>query len=352
MSKISGILKSVVGTRRGRIGLFAIAAAALGAFLLTGSSPSVEIVQPTKGPAVQAVYGTGAIEPVVWAKVASTVAGRIVDIKARDNDKVKRGDVLLQLDDREARAKLAEFEANEKFMREELDRTNKLIERNVASRQQFERAQSQMLAARAAVDAQKQKVADLRILSPIDGSVLRQDGNIGEVVTVGQALFWIGNCCPMRVDAEIDEEQIPLVKVGQRALVKVDAFPDRAFAGQVTEITQKGDPVNKNYRVRIALPDDTPLMIGMTTEINVVVREVKDAMLVPDRAIKGRDQVWVVADGRAQLKRVKVGVRGQTLSEITEGLAAGDWVIANPPRDLAAGTRVKAKPAKPAAQAK
>ncbi|MGE4013623.1 MAG: efflux RND transporter periplasmic adaptor subunit [Alphaproteobacteria bacterium] len=194
MNKISGILKSVVGTRRGRIGLFVIAAAALGAFLLTGGSPSVEIVQPIKGPAVQAVYGTGAIEPVVWAKVASTVAGRIVDIKARDNDKVKRGDVLLQLDDREARAKLAEFEANEKFMREELDRTNMLIERNVASRQQFERAQSQMLAARAAVDAQKQKVADLRILSPIDGSVLRQDGNFGEVVTVGQARVWIGNC--------------------------------------------------------------------------------------------------------------------------------------------------------------
>ena len=82
MSKISGILKSVVGTRRGRIGLFAIAAAALGAFLLTGSSPSVEIVQPTKGPAVQAVYGMSrrrSIGLAVAAFVAYLVFGVVLD---------------------------------------------------------------------------------------------------------------------------------------------------------------------------------------------------------------------------------------------------------------------------------
>ena len=98
------------------------------------------------------------------------------------------------------------------------------------------------------------------------------------------AVFWIGEPLPLRVTAEVDEEDIPQVRSGQRALLKADAFPDRALEGSVGQIM--GDPVQKTCRVRIALPDDTPLMIGMTIEANIIIAE-RPAVLVPARALRG-----------------------------------------------------------------
>ena len=101
----------------------------------------------------------------------------------------------------------------------------------------------------------------------------------------------------------MDEEDIPLVTVGQPVLIKADAFPGRILDGTVAEITPKGDPVNKSYRVRIGLPPDTPLMIGMTVESNIVVRREDAALLVPQAASR---------DGRLRRGRGPCGTAGRS----------------------------------------
>ena len=144
--------------------------------------------------------------------------------------------------------------------------------------------------------------------------------------------------------ADVDEEDIPRVAPGQVTHIKSDAFPDTQLLGQVAEITPKGDPVAKSYRVRVALPDDTPLKIGMTTEINVVVREVADAVLVPVGALRGPTSarhVFVVDGERARRVAVQVGIVGRTMAEIREGLSAGTRLVAQPPADLADGARLR-----------
>ena len=80
------------------------------------------------------------------------------------------------------------------------------------------------------------------------------------------------------VTAEVDEEDIARCRPGQQAVIKADAFPGRVLKGQVNEITPLGDPLNKSYRVRVALPDDTPLHLGMTTELNIIVSEQPNAL--------------------------------------------------------------------------
>jgi len=137
------------------------------------------------------------------------------------------------------------------------------------------------------------------------------------------------------------------VKLGQKALLTADAFGERVFAGEVAEITPKGDPVNKNYRVRVAIPDTTPLRIGMTTEVNIVVQERKRALLVPFAALR-KGAVFTVVDGRARRKTVNAGIVGDTQVEIRGGLLDGELVIVNPPEGLEDGDRVRAKPATPA----
>ena len=131
----------------------------------------------------------------------------------------------------------------------------------------------------ALISVQMEKLDDYTITAPMDGVVLRRDGEVGEIAEAGQILFRVGVPKPLQVVAEVNEEDIPRVAVGQTVLLRTDAFPDRRLEGKVREITPMGDAVAKTYRIRIALPDDTPLQLGMSVEANVVTREKADALL-------------------------------------------------------------------------
>lgn len=344
----SGILRALLKPRRRPWTILALAVI-LGGGGWGGYSATkrvtVETAIAVRGPAVEAVYATGVVEPVHWAKVAPTIVGRIAEIKARDGDTVKRDDALLRLDDREAKAELARLEARRKFTGEELQRYERLARSSIASQQAYERARSEHIQALAQVAAARQRLNDYTLYAPLDGTVLRQDGEVGETVTAGQVLFWVGKRTPLRIVADVDEEDIPLVQIGQTVLISADAFGGRVFKGKIDEITPKGDPVNKNYRVRVSLPESTPLHIGMTTEVNVVIRRTDNALLVPYEAVQ-KGTVWVVTNGRVEQRKVKTGIVGAQQIQILEGLKDGEVVVAKPPGDLAPGARVKTTAAK------
>ncbi len=313
------------------------------AYFTLGRAIPVDTAAVTRGPAIAAIYATGVVEPVSWARLAPLTTGRLAAILARDGQTVTQDQPLAQLDDREAKARIAELEARERYWREELRRIGQLVERGFASRESRDRAQSELGALQAGIAQARQHLADLTLRAPIAGTVLRQDGEIGEVVDNRQVLFWIGQPRPLRITADVDEEDIPRVRPGQTALIKADAFPDRALPGTVAEITPKGDPVTKNYRVRIALPDDTPLLVGMSAEINLVERQQADALLIPAAALRD-GRVWVVRDGRAQPQSVTPDIIGQSRVSISMGLAEGESVIVNPPTTLKPGQRVAPRP--------
>lgn len=304
-----------------------------------GLLPEVTLAPVTRGPAAQIVYATGTVEPVNWARVAPVTQGRVVAILARDGQPVTTGQALARLDDREARARLGELEARERFWRDEVARTATLQERGYATREARERAQMEYLSLQAGIAAARQRVVDLTVVSPMDGVVLRQDGEIGEVADQRTTLFWIGQPTPLRITAEIDEEEIPSVAAGQAVLIKADAFPGDTQHGTIGEITPRGDPVNRSFRVRVVLPDDTRLRIGMTTELNVVVRENRNAVLVPAGAVVA-GHVLVVESGVVRRRAVRIGIQGRQMTEILQGLMPGEHVIAAP-GGLTEGSRVR-----------
>jgi multidrug efflux pump subunit AcrA (membrane-fusion protein) len=86
-------------------------------------------------------------------------------------------------------------------------------------------------------------------------------------------LFWVGNLSPLQVVAEINEGDITKIAVGQIAYLASEAFPGQSLTARVSQITPEGDPAKKTFRVYLLLPTDTPLRIGMTVEINIVVKE-------------------------------------------------------------------------------
>lgn len=324
------------------LALLFVTLAGAGVFAYFQSQTGVTVTRPVRGPAVEAVYATGEVEPVRWAKVGPKSTARIVEIRAREGDRVVRHQLLARLSDEEASARVDQLAAQEHLLRDEVTRLTPLLAKGYVGRQAYDRAVSDQRQARANLDAARHVLDDLHLRAPMDGVVLRRDGEPGETVTSSQVLFWIGETSPLRITAEVDEEDIPRVQAGQRVVIKADAFPAEALEGSVGEITPKGDPLNKSYRVRIGLPADTRLKIGMTTEINIIVRKTQNALLVPVSAVSN-GAVWVVRNGTTERVSVKTGAADDQRIEITVGLGDHDDVIVTPPAGLKPGQTVRLK---------
>lgn len=318
-----------------------VIAAALGAaaYWYASRPVTVAVVAPKRGEAAEVVYASGIIEPRVWAKVTSTVRERIVEQCNCEGESVEKGEVLARLDDTEARAILGELHARLSLAREEYRRKLALAERNTISEQTVDRARTDVAQLEALIAGQEARLSAYVLRAPSAGRVLRQDGEIGEVAELGTVLFWVGEPRPLIVEAEVNEEDIPRVEVGQKAYLRSDAFPERALEGVVDSITPKGDPVTKTYRVRLGLPEDTPLRIGMSTDVNIVVRLSRNALIIPAAAVSGT-KVAVVESGKATLREIKTGIRGANGVEVLSGLEESARIISPLPPDLADGTRV------------
>ncbi|MCA1369756.1 efflux RND transporter periplasmic adaptor subunit [Bradyrhizobium sp. BRP14] len=298
----------------------------------------VSVVQPSRGDAAEIVYASGTVEPRTWAKVAPVVRDRIVEQCDCEGSRVEHGDVLARLDDSQVRATLGELEARLALAQEEFRRLSVLAERNVSSQQAVDRARSDLLQIEALIAGQKARLETYILRAPSPGVVLRQDGEVGEVAELGSVLFWVGEPRPLLVVAEVNEEDIPRVEVGQRALLRADAFPGRNLEAIVDSITPKGDSITKTYRVRLRLPDDTPLKIGMSTDVNIVIRVAKNALLIPSTAIEGND-VFVVEGRVARRRTIRTGIRGSSGIEVLAGIDDNAHVVSPFPA-LADGARV------------
>ena len=309
---------------------------------LATSRPQVTAIKPTRGDAAEVVYATGVVEPQQWAKVSSLQRKRIVEHCNCEGKPVKKGDVLARLEDGAERAALVELEARRERIQEEAQRLEGLVERNVTTRVTYDEKLTQLREQDARIAAQKDRIGDLVLRAPMDGVVLRRDGEVGEIAGTGanDILFWIGQPTPLRVVAEVNEEDIIKARLGMTVLLRHDGLAGEPLRATLSEITPKGDPSTKTFRVYFALPDDTPLRIGMSVEANIVVREAKGALLVPIESVAD-GHVFEIRGSRVYRIPVKTGIRGARMVEILAGLDTDNEIASPASADLKDGTRVR-----------
>jgi len=313
-------------------------------WLLRG--PAITAVRVTRGSAAEIVYASGSVEPETWSRSTPLVRGRIIERCRCEGKSVKRGDVLARLDDKEALATLNDLRALEEFQRREFDRQSQLLARGVATSQAYQRAESDLARIQAQIAAQAQRLEYYKLVSPMDGTVLKEDGEVGDMVDPGTILYRIGLEKPLWVVADVNEEDIPRVRIGQKALLRTDAFANQVLPGFVKQITPAGDPVSKTFRVRIGLPDDTPLRVGMSVEANIVSREKQDVVLVPANAVVN-NHLLIIDNDRARLRKVEIGIRGTSVVEIVSGASEGELVASPATTNIKDGSRVRSLLAEP-----
>jgi RND family efflux transporter MFP subunit len=317
---------------------------------------SVEEALPWHGAALEAVYATGVVEAVDTARVGTTVAGRISSLAADEGDMVQAGQLLAALDDRQARQRLEDARARLVTAQQDLARTADLIARGVRSAQQLEHAVQERDQAAAAVQLMVRQLDDYTIRAPLDAVVMKRLVEPGETLAANATLYELSSVARLRVAADVDERDIPLVRMGARVAIRADAFPREAFSAAVTNIRRQGETSTRTFRVEAALPAGTRLLIGMTVDVNVVVAERVDALLVPAEAIRheaplggrpGAAFVYRMVDGRARRTPVETGAVGPQAIEVKSGLAESDAVIAAGLDRLTDGQRVRARPRAP-----
>ncbi len=301
----------------------------------------------TMAPVSEAIYGTGTVEPARWAKVVPLQRRRLVDLCTCEGQTVKAGQVLGRQDDAEERSALNELQISSQQAQRDLDRAEKDRTKNDATQKEYEQRWTQAEEYKSRIAAQQVRIDQLVLRAPLDGMVLRRDGGVGDVVGPTDVLFWVGPPLPMQVVAEVNEEEINRIAVGQKAFLRSEAFPGMALRANVSQITPKGDPTRKTFRVYLLLPNDTPLRIGMSVEANIIFREKPSAIVVPAEAVSG-DAVQTVNNGKLERVPVRVGIRGSRSVEVIGDVSRGMAVLSPARSDLAEGTRVRAEPNKTA----
>lgn len=366
----------------------------------------VVVEPPTRGAIVQTINAPGKVESVEEAEIASQLVGRIVAVNVKEGNVVKKGDVLVRIDPTDARARLDSARARIDRLRSAIDQADKDLEKAqrdanqsgklanrgfntpteladaktaVAKSQAAVRmSQHELVESEAMRRTSEQELQRTEIRSPIDGVVSGLNVEVGEVVIAGLTnlpgalLMTVSDLTRMRVRADVDETDVPLVRPGQPAQIFLHSDPLHPVAAAVDMVSPKGktkdDVVNFETLIRVEPGTHPELRPGMSATVEVEVRRAADALGVPAQAVvhrrrkdlpdtpavrswaernarspgeKAREAelryvkiVFVADHGFARARPVETGLSDERRVEILSGLKPDDRVIVGPFRAL------------------
>ena len=269
-----------------------------------GPLVSIKVVQTTISTTISA---TGTLEPVDQVEVGTQVSGDIAKINVDFNSKVKKGQIIAELDKSKLKATLTQAEiafrsaeTDYKYKESTYNRVKKLSESHSASAVELETAEYNMNSAKLAVERSQNEVNQARlnlsyatIKSPIDGVVLKRAVEVGQTVAASMStptLFVIAkDLSQMKVMAAVDEADIGQVKQGQRVTFTVDAFQNETFNGSVQEVRLNPTTTSNVVTYTVVITAENPeqkLLPGMTATCTIVTQEITDAIAIPVKALK------------------------------------------------------------------
>lgn len=260
-----------------------------------------------RGDLTQTVSANGTLNPVVLVSVGTQVSGTVKKLYVDFNDQVKEGQALLELDDalmaaqaRQSAANVVNITAALELARANEQRMKALLAQEYVSRQEYDQAaqarkstEAQLAQAQAAAEKDRVNLAYTTIRSPVSGVVVDRVVDLGQTVAASfqtPTLIKIAqDLSEMRIDSAFAEADIGNIREGQKVRFSVDAFPNRNFQGEVQQIrlnpTTTQNVVTYNVRVSVANPEHT-LLPGMTAYVNIGVAQRKDALLLPNAALR------------------------------------------------------------------
>lgn len=296
-----------------------------------GFAVAVETAKAEAGILAETVSGIGSLAAVEGVVLRPEIAGRVSEILFTEGQPVEAGQSLIRIEDSVQKAALAEAEANLALAQRTNRRASNLATRGAGTEQSADEAKAGLQAATAAVELARANLAKTLISAPFKGVAGIRQVSLGDYVSPGQALVSLETTDPMNLDFRVPETLLARVAVGQKVAVKVSAYADKVFSGEVVAIDPLVDPAGRSVslRARVANPEGL-LKSGLFADVGLTLAEKPGTVFVPDTAITpmgGQNFVFRVKDGMAALTPVVLGERQLGRVVVASGLAAGDEVV-------------------------
>lgn len=325
-----------------------------------GQVITVATAEARQGQVREEIQITGALRPKEQVDVTAKVTGRVENVHVNIGDRVRRGDLLAELEDLEiqqqvrrataaqevVRATLAQRRAELANAEADLERSRQLMEGGLIPRQEYESKQTSFRVVQAQVQltqaqgeqAQAElnelriRFEQMKIVSPIDGVIAERFVDVGAVISPATPVVRVVNLSTLVTRANVPEREVSKLRLGNRALVVVDAFGGTTFEGKVSRISPVMDAATRSALVEVEIPNrDGNLRAEMFARVTLDLATLRPALLVPREALVYRGPqagVYVLSGRRAMFREVETGITQGNEVEVLANLAPGTTVVA------------------------
>jgi membrane fusion protein (multidrug efflux system) len=309
----------------------------------------------------ETVEGIGTLQSPQRVEVRAEVAATVEAVEFEEGAAVEKGAPLFVLDDdklrqelRQSRERLDAAEAQLAVAKRNFTRIDELYrDKQVAAvtEQRWDRAWEQQTTAaeqveqlRAAIDLLRERLDDTTIEAPLAAKTSEKMVDVGDFVAIGDPLVTLYQQSPLEVTFTVPGDQARMFDLGMQAEASVDAFPDRSFTGKVGYLSPSVDPATRDLTVKATIDNEEGLLVpGMFAEARVTVEQ-RQGPAVPEEALVATRKgyaVFVVDDGRARRRNVRLGLRKVGWAEVVEGVELGDTIVRQGHQKLSDGVRLK-----------
>ncbi len=326
-------------------------------------SVPVEVTRVNAEGLTETVDAVGTVSALHDVNVSSETGGRVTKVLFNLGDVVHAGETLVVVDDElkaaaldQAKAQALAAETNYSKAQHDFARAESLYKSHdiadvelEGNRLALHSAEAQQKGAQAALRAAARQMSDTRIKSPIDGVVASRRIELGEMVTPGREVANIVDIATVKIKLGIAEENIPKVVPRQKAALHIDARPDLRFEGRVLAVGSKTESsTGHTYPVEVVVKNtkSLDLKVGMFVRVQIATKAVKNALSIPIESVVNGDtapHVFVVENGIARVRTVKLGIRAADKCQILDGLKEGETIVSFGQKDLKDGTAVLVK---------
>lgn len=296
------------------------------------------------GRLTESIILRGTVQPVTDVTVSAEAAGRIESLSIEEGEPIKRGQVIARVDYDLQKAQRDQARAGYDLAVKTVERLKALRADDMASQQQLDQAETQVLTSRAALAIATAQLRKSVVTSPTSGLALRRFMDLGEFAAPGAPLVRIVDYDTVRVSAQVAETDAARIRAGMPVTIRIDAL-GREITGQVQQLMPVADPKAKTFEVRIELPNpDHSILLGMAATVRIDAQRHDDVVIVQQDVVveSGEDRaVYVTTDGLARRRPVVLGAIEGDRVVIREGLAPGESLVVEGQRALHDGQKVR-----------
>ncbi|MEI4234217.1 efflux RND transporter periplasmic adaptor subunit [Roseovarius sp. D22-M7] len=290
----------------------------------------VAVASPEARRIEDAVTATGTIMPIRSVALVPDAPGRVTSVPVTSGQRVNEGDLLIQMDERAARAALADAEATLGEARQEFNRVERLAKNNTAAEAQLEGARANLLRAEAAVMTARADLQDRAITAPFDGTLGLIDIETGAYLDGSTPVTRLSDLSTVKVSATLPEQYFDRVQPGKTVTITTPAYPDRTFEGRVSVRAPEIDRDTRSFEIRADIDNpERRLAGGMFAHTRLLLGSY-DGLAIPDRAIISeglQSYVYTVSDGLATRTEIDAGKSFGDLTEVRGAMTAEARVV-------------------------